>query len=143
MDLITRWGSFKKGVNIDERSAVVEDRDRIDDLKADTIIGKCHKYAIVSLAERKSRRSLIYKVERKTRDDVTDTVTKLLTPIKNRVHTMNSDNGKEFANHEMIAHLLGTDFYCVHPYVYYERGLNETTNELVKQYFSKNFLVRG
>lgn len=104
----------------------------------DTIIGKRHKQAIVSLTERKSRMSLIYKVERKTKDEVTVAVTKLLNPVKDRVYTLTSDNGKEFAKHAMIANHLGAYFYFAHPYASYERGLNENTNGFIRQYFPKN-----
>jgi len=133
-----RRGIIKNRVSIDERPAVVDTRSRLGDWELDTIIGKRHKQAIVSLTERKSRMSLIYKVERKTKDNVTDAVINMLTPIKDSVHTMTSDNGKEFANHEMIANHLDGDFYFAHPYASYERGLNENTNGLIRQYFPKN-----
>lgn len=58
--------------------------------------------------------------------------------IKDRVHTMTSDNRKEFAKHESITHHLGTDFYFAHPYASHERGLNKNTNGLIRQYFPKN-----
>lgn len=133
-----RRGIIKNRVSIDERPAVVDTRSRLGDWELDTIIGKRHKQAIVSLTERKSRMSLIYKVERKTKDNVTDAVINMLTPIKDSVHTMTSDNGKEFANHETIANHLNADFYFAHPYASYERGLNENTNGLIRQYFPKN-----
>lgn len=91
----------------------------------DTIIGKRHKQAIVSLAERKSRLSLIYKVERRTKEEVASAVTKLLVPLKDHVHTLTSDNGKEFAEHERLAKQLEAKFFFAHPYAAYERGLNE------------------
>jgi transposase, IS30 family len=133
-----RRGSIKNRVSIDERPTVVDTRSRFGDWEADTIIGKRHKQALVSLTERKSRMSLIYKVERKTKDAVTAGVKKLLTPIKDRVYTITSDNGKEFANHESIALHLDADFYFAHPYASYERGLNENTNGLIRQYFPKS-----
>ncbi|MEK0338424.1 MAG: IS30 family transposase, partial [Nitrosopumilus sp.] len=100
--------------------------------------GKGHKQALVSLTERKSRLSLIYKVERKTKDEVTDAVTKLLNPIKDNVLTLTSDNGKEFSGHETIADHLSADFYFAHAYSAWERGTNENTNGLIRQYFPKN-----
>ncbi len=133
-----RRGSIKNRVSIDERPIVVEERSRIGDWEADTIIGKGHKQALVSLTERKSRLSLIYKVERKTKDEVTDAVTKLLNPIKDNVLTLTSDNGKEFSGHETIADHLSADFYFAHAYSAWERGTNENTNGLIRQYFPKN-----
>ncbi|MFQ5752692.1 MAG: IS30 family transposase [bacterium] len=133
-----RRGSIKNRVSIDDRPDVVEKRSRIGDWEADTIIGKGHKQALVSLTERKSRLSLIYKAERKTKEEVTDAVTTLLNPIKDHVLTLTSDNGKEFAGHEKIAHYLSADFYFAHPYSSYERGTNENTNGLIRQYFPKS-----
>lgn len=57
--------------------------------------------------------------------------------MKNCVKTITSDNGREFANHEQIAHALSADFYFARPYHSWERGLNENTNGLVRQYFPK------
>ncbi len=68
---------------------------------------------------------------------VTQTVLKLLRPLADQVHTLTSDNGKEFAQHEAIAEALDADFYFAHPYASWERGLNENTNGLIRQYFPK------
>jgi transposase, IS30 family len=61
----------------------------------------------------------------------------LLEPLAQRVHTITSDNGREFARHQQIAAKLKADFYFAHPYASWERGLNENTNGLVRQYFPK------
>ncbi|MCK4448656.1 MAG: IS30 family transposase, partial [Candidatus Marinimicrobia bacterium] len=86
--------------------------------EADTIIGKRHKQAIVSVTERKSRLSLIYKVEQKTSDQVTKAINRFLLPIKHSGNclTVTSDNGKEFAGHEVLAKKLDAKFYFAHPY---------------------------
>lgn len=134
----SRRGQIANRISIDERPAVVDERARLGDWEIDTIIGKNHKQAIVSLTERKSSLALIQKVERKTADCVTKAVVQLLKPIADRVHTLTSDNGKEFANHEAIAKALDADFYFAHPYASWERGLNENTNGLIRQYFPKD-----
>ena len=64
-------------------------------------------------------------------------MTKLLKPYRCRVHTITSDNGKEFAGHEKVARALRADFYFAHPYASWERGTNENTNGLIRQYFPK------
>jgi len=133
-----RRGVIKNRRSIEERPAIVETKKRIGDWEADTIIGKAHKGALVSLTERRSKLSLIYKVERKTADLVKEAMSKLLLPLKEIVHTITSDNGKEFAMHEQTAAILETDFYFAHPYASYERGLNENTNGLIRQYFPKD-----
>lgn len=133
-----RRGIIKNRRSIEERPAIVETKERIGDWEADTVIGKAHKGALVSLTERRSKLSLIYKVERKTSDLVKKAMSKLLLPLKEIVHTITSDNGKEFAMHEETARILETDFYFAHPYASYERGLNENTNGLIRQYFPKD-----
>ena len=133
-----RRGSIKNRVSIDERPDIVTDRSRIGDWEADTIIGKAHKQAIVSLTERKSGLALIYKVDRRTKENTEGAIKRLLGSISKQVHTITSDNGKEFANHESIAKKLKCDFYFAHPYSSWERGTNENTNGLICQYFPKN-----
>lgn len=133
----SRRGQLKNRISIDQRPAIVESRTRLGDWELDTIIGKGHKQAIVSLTERKSRLTLIDKVERRTATQVTDAILRLLKPIAHRVHTLTSDNGKEFAHHEAIAKGLNAKFFFAHPYASWERGLNENTNGLIRQYFPK------
>ena len=82
--------------------------------------------------------ALIQKVERKTAQAVSQAMIELMTPYRNKVHTITSDNGKEFAGHETIAEQLQADFYFAHPYASWERGTNENTNGLIRQYFPKN-----
>jgi len=130
-------GTIPNRLSIEQRPAVVEKRSRIGDWEADTVIGKNHKQAIVRLVERKSGYTLIRKVERRTADVVSRTMTKLLKPYQSRVHTITSDNGKEFAGHEKVARALRVDFYFAHPYASWERGTNENTNGLIRQYFPK------
>ena len=60
-----------------------------------------------------------------------------LAPIKNPVLTLTADNGTEFADHQTVAGALGADFYFTHPYASWERGTNENTNGLIRQYFPK------
>lgn len=133
-----RRGIIPNRQSIEKRPAIVETRDRIGDWEADTIIGKNHKQAIVSLVERNTGFTLIRKVERKTAEAVSDAMTALLRPYRRLVHTITSDNGREFAGHERIAKKLQADFYFAHPYASWERGTNENTNGLIRQYFPKN-----
>ena len=103
-----------RGGSIEQRPAIVDERSRIGDWEAYTIIGKNHKQAIVSLVERKSG-FLMCKVERKTALAVSDAMTGLLKLHRRRVHTITSDNGREFAGHETISKQLKADFYFAPP----------------------------
>jgi IS30 family transposase len=138
-----RYGSYSRRgqivgrVSIDECPEIVDSRFRIGDCELDTIIGKGHKQDIVSLIERKTRFTLIQKVERKTAQCVTNAIINLLSPYSEYVITMTSDNGKEFADHKTIASKLDADFFFAHPYASWERGLNENTNGLIRQYIPK------
>ena len=133
-----RRGQIPNRISIDERPAIVDSRSRIGDWEVDTIIGKGHKQAIVSLAERKTRLTLLRKVEHNTASAVGQAVIELLRPLCKKVHTITSDNGKEFADHQQIARNLHADFFFAHPYSSWERGTNENTNGLIRQYFSKS-----
>ena len=134
---IDRRGVIAHRQSIDLRPPIVEERSRIGDWEADTLIGRNHKQAIVSLVERKSGFTLIRKVARKTAKEVGQAITSLLKPFRLKVLTITSDNGREFAHHETIAKQLQADFYFAHPYASYERGTNENTNGLIRQYFPK------
>ena len=133
-----RRGTIPNRLSIDDRPAIVETRSRIGDWEADTVIGRNHRQAIVSIVERKTGFTLIRKVERKTAQAVSQAMIGLLKPYRKKVHTITSDNGKEFAGHEDIAKKLNADFYFAHPYSSWERGTNENTNGLIRQYFPKN-----
>lgn len=124
--------------SIESRPDLVEKRLRVGDWELDTIIGTRHQQALVSLTERKARLALIAKVERKTAEQVTNAIVRLLKPYADKVHTLTSDNGKEFAKHKDIAETLAADFYFAHPYSSWERGTNENMNGLIRQYFPKH-----
>jgi IS30 family transposase len=136
-----RRGQLANRISISERPAIVETRSRFGDWEADTIVGKGHQQAIVSLTERKSKLTLLAKVEQATADAVETAMTGLLVPLAPQVQTITSDNGHEFARHQQIATKLEADFYFAHPYASWERGLNENTNGpgalWARQYFPK------
>ncbi len=133
-----RRGKLPNRRSIEERPEIVDQRQRIGDWEVDTIVGKGHHQAIVTLTERKSRLALLRKVDRRTAELVSDAMIELLQPVANRTHTITGDNGKEFADHERIAQELGIDFFFAHPYAAWERGTNENMNGLLRQYIPKN-----
>jgi len=133
-----RRGTIPNQVSIDMRPAIVSERGRFGDWEADLVIGAGQKQALVTLNERTSRYSLIAHVPFKTAQAVSDAMISLLTPFAASVHTLTTDNGKEFAQHERIAKELGADFFFAHPYASWERGANENMNGLIRQFFPKN-----
>ena len=133
-----RRGKLPNRRSIEERPEIVDQRQRIGDWEVDTMIGKGHRQAIVTLTERKSRFSLLRKVKRRKAKLVSAAVIDLLQPVADLSHTITADNGKEFADHERIAHELEISFFFAHPYAAWERGANENMNGLVRQYIPKN-----
>lgn len=127
-----------KRVDIDERPEIANQRGRIGDWEADTIIGKNHKGAIVTLDERKSKLRLAAPLQGKKAKFVTEAMTKLLLPFQQFVQTITFDNGKEFTGHELIAENLSCNTYFAKPYHSWERGQNENANGLLRQYFPKS-----
>ena len=132
-----RRGKLPNCHSIEERPAIVSTRKRLGDWEVDTLIGKQQKQAMLTLTERKSRLTLLGKLSRRTAQAVRQQVCQLLLPVRDKVHTLTSDHGKEFADHEQIAETLKLKFYFAHPYAAWERGTNENTNGLLRQYFPK------
>ncbi len=124
-------------VDIDERPVEANNRERIGDWEADTIIGKNHKGAIVTLDDRKSKLRLAAPLPGKKAKYVKEAMIALLAPIAEFVKTVTFDNGKEFTLHENIAAELDCKTYFAKPYHSWERGQNENANGLLRQYFPK------
>ncbi len=130
-------GKLRNRVDIDERPSVVDRRLRIGDWEGDTIMGKGRKSALLTMVERKTLYTVIVKLTGKHADLLADAAIKALRPLKDRMKTITLDNGLEFAGHEKIAKALEVDIYFAHPYCSWERGINENTNGLIRQYFPK------
>lgn len=130
-------GHIPNRVDISERPSIVDEKSRLGDWEVDTIIGGDHDGAIVSIVERSSKLTKLAKVQRKSAEETEQAIIGKLAPMSNFVLTMTSDNGKEFANHQTIAKALEAQFYFARPYHSWERGLNEHTNGLVRQYIRK------
>jgi len=130
-------GLIPNRVDIDQRPIIVEQKTRIGDFELDTIVGANHKGAIVSIVDRCTKYAMLELVPQATKEAVREAIIRRLKPFKSNLHTLTSDNGKEFADHEKISKELGVLFFFAKPYHSWERGLNEHTNGLVRQYFPK------
>ena len=136
-ELYRTRGQIRNRVNISQRSVLVNRKVRFGDFEVDTVIGKNHKGALVTLVDRNSKFTLIKKVDSKHAHGVTQAIIEMLSPIKNLIHTITADNGKEFSYHEEIAKVLNIKFYFCDPYASWQRGLNEHTNGLIREYIPK------
>jgi len=136
-------GTIKNRVGIQERPNIVERKIRIGDWEGDTVVGKNHQGALVTLVDRKSKLTLIGKVDRYTAKAVEKTIISLMELLPRRNYTLTVDNGKEFASHESVADALQIKVYFADPYSAWQRGLNENTNGLIRQYVPKGSEVRS
>lgn len=132
-----RRGQIRDRVGIDDRPAIVNTKKRTGDWEIDTLIGKGHKGSLLTLVERKTKYTIIKKLPDRQASSVADATIDVLSPFSKKVFTITSDNGKEFAQHHRISHQLKANVYFAHPYHAWERGLNENTNGLIRQYFPK------
>ncbi len=124
-------------VSIEQRPAVVDARTRLGDWEADLVLGAQGTGAVVTLAERKSRIYLTKKVFSKDSAEVATAIISMLSSYKDVCHTITFDNGGEFSEHRAIAEALEAETYFAHPYASHERGLNENTNGLLRQFIPK------
>lgn len=125
-------GQIRNRISIDERPEIVAQKTRIGDWEIDTVIGKNHQGALVTIVDRVSKFTLIKKVDSKQADVVTEATLCLLLPYLDKTLTITADNGKEFAGHEKMKEQLNAEVYFAHPYRSWERGLNENTNGLIR-----------
>ena len=129
-------------VPIEQRPAIVERRGRIGDWEGDTIVDRTFSHAVVSLVERDSMFVVLAKVERKGAQEVSSAIIDHLRASGLPAHTLTLDNGSEFTAHERITHALGTQCYFAKPYAAWQRGRNENTNGLIRQYIPKSTPMR-
>lgn len=130
-------GTIIDRVMIDKRPLIVETKSRIGDLEVDTVIGTNASGVLVTIVDRKSKFLLVKRVNTKHADVVTKALIEMITPIQHITKTITSDNGKEFAYHKQVSTALNADFYFANPFHSWERGLNEHTNGLIRQYLPK------
>jgi IS30 family transposase len=127
-----------QGPSIDDRPVIVERRNRIGDWESDTVESKDHAPGINTLVERKSGLVFITKLMNKsggaTRVAIIERLTSLPADAR---RTITFDNGPENRDWRPVATATGADCYFAHPYHSWERGTNENTNGLIRDYFPK------
>ena len=131
-------GCIPNRVDITERPQIVEQKSRIGDWEGDTVISAVSKTAILTVVDRHSKFTRIKKLGRKTAENVRIAMKEVMTSLPYPVLTVTYDNGMEFAAHQGIAADLNAHCYFAAPYHSWERGLNEHTNGLIRQYLPKS-----
>jgi transposase, IS30 family len=123
--------------SIELRTDIINEKQRIGDWEADTVEGAKGSGYVITLTERYSKVVYIIKVARKTKELVGKAIIKRLKKSPIPVHSITFDNGCEFDDYKSIEKALKCAVYFAHPYSPWERGLNENTNGLIRQYFPK------
>ena len=130
-------GQIQNKTMIGTRPEIINNKERIGDWEGDTIIGKDHKGAMLTLVERVTKTTLIFPLKAKTAKQVELKIQEVSKQTTIPFLSVTFDNGTEFTNHENIAKNLNTIVYFANPYHSWERGLNENTNGLIRQYIPK------
>jgi IS30 family transposase len=119
------------------RPAIIEKKSRIGDWEGDTIWDKRKRNAIVTLVDRRSKYLMMDKIDGYSAEDCSKKIIQLFEKNGLPVSTITLDNGFEFNRFKDIEEQLNTDVYFATPFHSWERGLNENTNKLVRQFFTK------
>jgi transposase, IS30 family len=123
---------------IADRPPIVAARGRIGDWEADTILGSTgDSHCLLSLVERKTGYLVLGKLRARTTAEVTRCAIPLLQQQPQVVHTITSDNGTEFHGYAALEEATQAAFYFATPHHAWERGTNENTNGLIRQYVPK------
>lgn len=123
--------------HISERPPGAQNRSRFGHWESDTVMGAHDRHCIVTLVERKSKYVIIGKLRARTADELNRKVIALIEREGHKVKTITADNGTEFHSYTAIENETGVRFYFATPYHSWERGLNENTNGLIRQYLPK------
>jgi IS30 family transposase len=131
-------GQIVGRVSIDERPAIVDERRRMGDWEGDTIVGRQHKGLVATFVERKTGYLVARKMNDKRASSLNDAAKAALQSIPHPlIRTFTFDNGKEFAGFNELEKHFDADVYFAHPYSAWERGTNENTNGLLRQFLPK------
>jgi IS30 family transposase len=128
--------------HISKRPKGVENRRTLGHWEGDTMIGKDFHHCLLTLVERKSGYLVIRKLKSRTEHAVTKAAATALRREKGRVKTITLDNGSEFHNYKELERRFKVKFYFATPYHSWERGTNENTNGLIRQYIPRGTCMR-
>lgn len=131
-------GQIPGRVGIEHRPPAVANRRRMGHWESDTIEGAKGSGLVVTHVERKSRYTCLGKLEDKRAAGLSEVTCRVMARIPAKLRkTMTADNGKEFTEFKVIEQGLGLKFYFANPHSPWERGTNENTNGLLREYLPK------
>jgi IS30 family transposase len=133
-----RRGQLRECVRIEGRPKIIDSRRRFGDWEGDTVVGKGHRSAVVTMVERKSGYAKIGKLKGLYSTPVIQSAARRLNRLPKQLRrSMTLDNGREFSQHKRLTALTGIEVYFAKPYAAWQRGTNENTNGLLRQFFPK------
>ena len=132
-----RASKIPNRVCITDRPKIVEEKTRIGDWECDTVVGLDRKSVLITLVDRATLFTCCARVYTRKAKVVSSAIIRMLKPHIDKVMTLTFDNGSEFVEHEKIAKSLNAKTFFAHPYSSWERGINENTNGLLRQFFPK------
>jgi IS30 family transposase len=133
-----------EAARIDQRPEVIEERLRLGDFEGDTVLGPPGTGGLATLVDRMSRLTIVVKIQSKKADHVHEKIKQRLQDLDEvRRRTITFDNGTEFARCYRLEKHLGMKLYFADPGCPFQRGTNENTNGLIRQYFPKGTEFRN
>jgi IS30 family transposase len=123
--------------DISERPAQVEFRRQLGHYEGDTVMGADGRHCILTLVERVTGYVVIKKLIARSMEQASTALARAIIGLGRRVRTITLDNGTEFHDYKSVERQLGVKFYFAKPYHSWERGTNENTNGLIRQYLPK------
>jgi len=131
-------GTIRNRVSIDERPPEVDTKQQAGHWEGDTVEGAGKHGYLATYVERKTKYLIAFPLPTKEADPLARATVKAFRKVPDEMlKTITYDNGLEFARHQEISVTLGSKIYFAHPYHSWERGLNEHTNGLLRQFFPK------
>lgn len=129
--------------HISERPNAVETRRWIGHCEGDTVMGPDGRHCVLTLVERKTGYVVIRKLSARTKEQAGKALERAIKAFKGIVRTITLDNGTEFHDYERVERTAGVKFYFATPYHSWERGTNENTNGLIRQYIPKGMCLKS
>jgi IS30 family transposase len=128
--------------HISERPAVVLRRRQMGHWEGDTVMGADQRHCVLTLVERTTGYVMIRKLSARNKEQAAAALSQLIRSLDGRVRTITLDNGTEFHDYEVVERQHGVKFYFATPYHSWERGTNENTNGLIRQYLPKGTCMK-
>ena len=129
--------------HISERPPEVEAKTEIGHCEGDTVMGPDGRHCIFTLVERVTGYVVIKKLMARTKEQAGAAMARAIIGLKGRIKTITLDNGTEFHDYKKVEDQFGVEFFFATPYHSWERGANENTNGLIRQYLPKGMCMKN